>query len=186
MIGSLRGRCSSKLPPQLTVEVGGVGYELEAPMSTFFHLPRRGRGSAADAPGGARGRPRPVRLWQRGERRLFRSLIKVSGVGPKIALALLVRHQRRGFLSVRARAGHRRAHARPGIGRKTAERLDRGDARSPGGSDLTPGERHLRLRLLPAPEAEAYDAPRCAWVPSGGGDTRCSKPPVPVHIQPRN
>ena len=39
MIGSLRGRIASKTPPQLTVDVGGLGYELEAPMSTFFHLP---------------------------------------------------------------------------------------------------------------------------------------------------
>ena len=42
MIGSLRGRIASKTPPQLTVEVGGLGYELEAPMSTFFHLPAVG------------------------------------------------------------------------------------------------------------------------------------------------
>ena len=42
MIGSLRGKIASKTPPQLTVEVGGLGYELEAPMSTFFHLPAVG------------------------------------------------------------------------------------------------------------------------------------------------
>ena len=39
MIGAVRGRIASKTPPQLTVDVGGLGYELEAPMSTFFHLP---------------------------------------------------------------------------------------------------------------------------------------------------
>ena len=90
MIGSLRGRITSKTPPQLTVEVGGVGYELEAPMSTFFHLPAVGQ---------------DVRLLTHfvvredaqllygfateEERRLFRNLLKVSGIGPKIALALL-------------------------------------------------------------------------------------------------
>lgn len=84
MIGSLRGRIASKSPPQLTVEVGGLGYELEAPMSTFFHLPAVGeevrllthlvvREDAHVLYGFATAE----------ERRLFRSLIKVSGVGPK-------------------------------------------------------------------------------------------------------
>jgi len=43
MIGSVRGRIASKTPPQLMVDVGGLGYELEAPMSTFFHLPAVGQ-----------------------------------------------------------------------------------------------------------------------------------------------
>src|SRR5215467_5889269 len=124
MIGSLRGRIASKTPPQLTVDVGGLGYELEAPMSTFFHLPAVGE---------------EVRLLTHlvvredahvlygfateEERRLFRSLIKVSGVGPKIALALL------SGISVNAFAecvvnGDTAALTRiPGVGRKTAERL---------------------------------------------------------------
>jgi Holliday junction DNA helicase RuvA len=124
MIGFLEGRVASKAPPQLTIDVGGVGYELETPMSTFFHLP---------AVGGA------VRLLTHlvvredahvlygfgteEERRLFRSLLKVSGVGPKIALALL------SGLSVEAFercVQHQDAAALtrvPGIGRKTAERL---------------------------------------------------------------
>jgi Holliday junction DNA helicase RuvA len=124
MIGSVRGTIVAKIPPQLTVEVGGVGYELEAPMSTFFLLPAVGQ---------------EVRLLTHlvvredahilyafatdNERRLFRSLIKVSGVGPKIALALLsgisveafglcVQNQDIGALT-----------RVPGIGRKTAERL---------------------------------------------------------------
>jgi len=90
MIGSLHGRITAKAPPQLLLDVGGVGYEIEAPMSTFFHLPAVGH---------------EVRLLTHlvvredahvlygfateEERRLFRSLLKVSGVGPKIALALL-------------------------------------------------------------------------------------------------
>jgi Holliday junction DNA helicase RuvA len=124
MIGSLRGRISSKVPPQLTVDVGGLGYELEAPMSTFFHLPAVGE---------------EVRLLTHlvvredahvlygfateEERRLFRSLIRVSGVGPRIALALL------SGISVSAFAqcvlsGDIAALTRvPGVGRKTAERL---------------------------------------------------------------
>ena len=90
MIGSIRGRIASKTPPQLMVEVAGVGYEIEAPMSTFFLLPSVGeevfllthlvvREDAHILYG----------FGTQDERRLFRSLIKVSGVGPKIALALL-------------------------------------------------------------------------------------------------
>jgi holliday junction DNA helicase RuvA len=124
MIGSIRGRIASKTPPQLMVDVGGIGYELEAPMSTFFLLPSIGE---------------EVRLLTHlvvredahilygfgthDERRLFRSLIKVSGVGPKIALALLSGINVEAFaLCVQSQdiAALTRV---PGIGRKTAERL---------------------------------------------------------------
>jgi len=124
MIGSLRGRIASKSPPQLTVEVGGVGYELEAPMSTFFHLPPAGS---------------EVRLLTHlvvredahvlygfateEERRLFRSLIKVSGVGPKIALALLSGISVSDFYGCVQAQDASSLTRIPGIGRKTAERL---------------------------------------------------------------
>lgn len=124
MIGSLRGRIASKTPPQLTVDVGGLGYELEAPMSTFFHLPPVGEevrllthlvvredahvlyGFATEA-----------------ERRLFRSLIKVSGVGPKIALALLSGISVTAFAECIVREDIAALTRIPGVGRKTAERL---------------------------------------------------------------
>jgi holliday junction DNA helicase RuvA len=124
MIGSLRGRIASKAPPQLTVEVAGVGYELEAPMSTFFHLPAVGaevhllthlvvREDAHMLYGFA----------TEDERRLFRALIKVSGVGPKIALALLSGVSVADFnQSVQAQDISALTRV-PGIGRKTAERL---------------------------------------------------------------
>jgi holliday junction DNA helicase RuvA len=124
MIGSLRGRIVSKTPPQLTVEVAGVGYELEAPMSTFFHLPVLGaevhllthlvvREDAHMLYGFA----------TEDERRLFRALIKVSGVGPKIALALLSGVSVTEFnQSVQAQDISFLTRV-PGIGRKTAERL---------------------------------------------------------------
>jgi holliday junction DNA helicase RuvA len=124
MIGSVRGRISSKTPPQLTVEVGGVGYELEAPMSTFFLLPSVGE---------------EVRLLTHlvvredahilyafatdDERRLFRSLIKVSGVGPKIALALLSGISVEAFALCVQNQDIAALTRVPGIGRKTAERL---------------------------------------------------------------
>lgn len=124
MIGSLRGRITSKVPPQLTVEVGGVGYEVEAPMSTFFHLPNVGEEVKLLTHFVVREDAQLLYGFAtEEERRLFRSLLKVSGVGPKIGLALLsgisveafamcVKNQDVGAL-VRV----------PGVGRKTAERL---------------------------------------------------------------
>jgi len=124
MIGSLRGRITSKTPPQLTVEVGGVGYEVEAPMSTFFQLPSLGeevrllthlvvREDAHVLYGFASGE----------ERRLFRALIKVSGVGPKIALALLSGISVAAFAECVQREDIAALTRIPGVGRKTAERL---------------------------------------------------------------
>jgi Holliday junction DNA helicase RuvA len=124
MIGSLRGRITAKIPPQLTVEVGGLGYELEAPLSTFFHLPAVGaevhllthlvvREDAHVLYGFA----------TEEERRLFRSLIKVSGVGPKIALALLSGISVSAFAECVQREDVAALTRVPGVGRKTAERL---------------------------------------------------------------
>jgi Holliday junction DNA helicase RuvA len=158
MIGSLRGRITSKTPPQLSVEVGGLGYELEVPMSTFFHLPAVGE---------------DVRLLthlvvredahvlygfaSEDERRLFRALIKVSGVGPKIALALLSGISVTAFAECVQREDAAALTRVPGIGRKTADRLivemrDRLAApqSSDGGVAVTaPGA---------SPESEAYGA----------------------------
>jgi Holliday junction DNA helicase RuvA len=124
MIGSIRGRIASKTPPQLMVEVGGVGYEIEAPMSTFFLLPSVGeevfllthlvvREDAHILYG----------FGTHDERRLFRSLIKVSGVGPKIALALLSGISVEAFALCVQNQDIAALTKVPGIGRKTAERL---------------------------------------------------------------
>jgi Holliday junction DNA helicase RuvA len=124
MIGFLRGRLLAKHPPALTVDVNGVGYELEAPMSTFYDLPAAGQevqlfthlvvredaqvlyGFATDA-----------------ERRLFRALLKVSGVGPKIALGILSGISVEGFARCVEAQDAASLVRIPGIGRKTAERL---------------------------------------------------------------
>ncbi len=124
MIGFLRGRLASKHPPQLVVDVGGVGYELEAPMSTFYGLP--GVGAEVSLHTHLVVREDAHVLFGFGserERGLFRELIKVSGVGPRIALAILS--------GVSVDEFHRCVEAEdvaslvrvPGIGRKTAERL---------------------------------------------------------------
>jgi Holliday junction DNA helicase RuvA len=160
MIGSVRGQILSKTPPQLTVEVGGLGYELEAPMSTFFLLPPVGE---------------QVRLLTHlvvredahilyafgteDERRLFRSLIKVSGVGPKIALALLSGISVEGFALCVQNQDIASLTKVPGIGRKTAERLvvEMKDRLGP----ATDGA-HAAIRapagVSASPEAEAFGA----------------------------
>ena len=124
MIGSLRGKIASKAPPQLTVEVGGLGYELEAPMSTFFHLPSVGEEVRLLTHLVVREDAHVLYAFAtEDERRLFRSLIRVSGVGPKIALALLSGISVSAFIEC-VRSEDIAALTRvPGVGRKTAERL---------------------------------------------------------------
>ncbi len=124
MIGSVRGRITAKSPPQVTLETAGIGYELEAPMSTFLHLPAVGvevhllthlvvREDAHVLYGFA----------TEEERRLFRSLIRVSGVGPKIALALLSGISVTAFAQCVREEDVSALTRVPGVGRKTAERL---------------------------------------------------------------
>lgn len=124
MIGSLRGRISAKSPPQLTVEVGGLGYELEAPLSTFFHLPAVGAEVQLLTHLVVREDAHVLYAFAtEEERRLFRSLIKVSGVGPKIALALLSGISVSAFAECVQREDVAALTRVPGVGRKTAERL---------------------------------------------------------------
>ncbi len=144
MIGRLRGRILERRPPFLLLDVNGVGYEIEAPMSTFYVLPE---GEA------------PVTLHTHlairddahvlygfasaADRGLFRALLKVSGVGGKMALAILSGMTASEF-SLTVQAGDVAALTRlPGIGKKTAERLivemrDRLD-KLEGGATVMPG-----------------------------------------------
>jgi Holliday junction DNA helicase RuvA len=124
VIGFVRGKLVIKTPPHLTVDVGGVGYDIEAPMSTFYTLPAVGS---------------DVRLLThlvvredahilygfgtQEERALFRNLLKVSGVGPKIALAILSGVSVEGFASCVKLQDAASLTRIPGVGRKTAERL---------------------------------------------------------------
>ncbi len=124
MIGAVRGRIASKTPPQLTVDVGGLGYELEAPMSTFFHLPAVGEEVRLLTHLVVREDAHVLYAFAtEEERRLFRSLIKVSGVGPKIALALLSGISVQAFVRCVESEDIATLTRVPGVGRKTAERL---------------------------------------------------------------
>lgn len=157
MIGFLNGRIAAKAAPAVTLDVGGVGYELEAPMSTFLNLPAVGatvhlithlvvREDAHILYGFA----------TEEERRLFRNLLKVSGVGPKIALGVLSGMSVEGFTRCVLAEDIALLTRIPGVGRKTAERLiiemrDRVAAMpaAPGQADRPAGG---------GPHSEAFDA----------------------------
>lgn len=124
MIGQLRGRILSKQPPVLLIDVNGVGYEVEAPMSTFYALPEASEevvlhthllvredaqilyGFASDS-----------------DRSLFRSLLKISGVGGKMALAILSSMTASEFAAAVEAGDTAQLTKIPGVGKKTAERL---------------------------------------------------------------
>jgi len=163
MIGRLRGELVHKQAPYLLLDVQGVGYEVAAPMSTFYQLPAVGQqvtlhthliiredlhalyGFATDQ-----------------ERALFRTLIKVSGVGAKLALTILSGISVEAFIQcVRLQDGDSLARL-PGIGKKTAQRLivemrDRlGQAPQGGGADAPPSA--ATVGGHPSPGEEALNA----------------------------
>ena len=160
MIGSVRGRIASKTPPQLMVDVGGIGYELEAPMSTFFHLPGIGEEVALLTHLVVREDAHILYAFgTEAERRLFRSLIKVSGVGPKIALALLSGISVEAFSRCVMNEDITALTKVPGIGRKTAERLVvemRDRLKDPGVPTSVVGA--VSVAVGASPETEAYGA----------------------------
>ena len=124
MIGFLKGRLAVKQPPMLLVDVGGVGYELEAPMSTFYGLPATGETVSLFTHLVVREDAHILYgFGSEGERRLFRGLLKVSGVGPKIALGVLSGASVEDFLRIVEAEDVAMLTRIPGIGRKTAERV---------------------------------------------------------------
>ena len=124
MIGRLRGTLIAKQPPSLVVDVGGVGYELEAPMSTFFDLPEVGREVALFTHYAVKEDTAVLYGFLReGERTLFRALQKVSGIGAKISLAVLSGVSTDEFARLIQRGDIGALTRIPGIGKKTAERI---------------------------------------------------------------
>ncbi len=124
MIGHLRGRLVRKSPPALIVDVNGVGYELEAPMSTFYRLPEVGSDIELHTHLVVREDAHLLYGFAtEDERRLFRDLLRVTGIGPKIGLALLSGIDVDTFMRCVEGQDVDALTRIPGIGRKTAERL---------------------------------------------------------------
>jgi Holliday junction DNA helicase RuvA len=124
MIGQVRGTLLARQVPEILVDVGGIGYEIQVPMTTAYRLPELGqevtllthfvvREDAQQLYGFA----------EAADRRLFRELIKVSGVGPRLALTLLSGMDAADFARCLQRDDITALVALPGVGRKTAERL---------------------------------------------------------------
>lgn len=124
MIGRLRGELLYKKPPQLLIEVAGVGYELEAPMSTFYELPAVGTQVTLHTHFLVRDDAQSLYGFAReAERALFRQLLRVTGVGAKLGLAILSGMDTEAFARAIEQGDVTALMRLPGIGRRTAERL---------------------------------------------------------------
>lgn len=124
MIGRLTGKLIVKQPPWLMVDVHGVGYELEAPMSTFYQLPELQQEVSLHTHLVVREDAQLLYGFaSEAERRWFRSLIKVNGVGAKLALGILSSMGAGDFAQCVRDKETARLVKLPGVGKKTAERL---------------------------------------------------------------
>ncbi len=124
MIGRIAGTLLEKSPPRVLVDAHGVGYELEVPMSTFYNLPALGDGVALLTHFVVREDAQLLfGFLSEQERRTFRELVKVSGVGPRTALAVLSGLSGEELALAVASQSTARLVKVPGIGKKTAERL---------------------------------------------------------------
>ena len=124
MIGFLRGRLMHKAPPQLVLDVQGVGYEVEAPMNTFYDLPALGEEVKLHTHLVVREDAHILfGFATENERLLFRTLIKVNGVGPKLALTILSGQSTEEFYRCVDDNDVKALVRLPGVGQKTAERL---------------------------------------------------------------
>ena len=124
MIGFLRGRLAARQPPTLWLEVGGVGYEIEAPMTTFYDLPAEGGELVLHTHLVVREDAHTLYGFiRRRDRDLFRTLIRITGVGPRLALAILSGMPAAEFVRCVQEGEATALTGIPGIGRKTAERL---------------------------------------------------------------
>jgi holliday junction DNA helicase RuvA len=124
MIGQIRGIILEKQPPQLVVEVHGVGYEIDAPMSTFYQLQEVGQEVSLFTHFVVREDAHHLYgFYTRDERLLFRTLLKVNGVGPRLALTILSSTTPEEFVRCVLNNDTASLVRLPGIGKKTAERL---------------------------------------------------------------
>jgi Holliday junction DNA helicase RuvA len=124
MIGFLRGKLAVKQPPVLLIDVNGVGYEVEAPMTTFYDLPETGSEITLHTHLVVREDAHILfGFLHLSDRALFRALIKISGVGPRMALAILSGMSADAFVRCIQDNNTAALTRVPGVGKKTAERL---------------------------------------------------------------
>jgi Holliday junction DNA helicase RuvA len=124
MIGRLRGVILKKTPPELLLDVNGVGYEVQSPMSTFYVLPEVGQEITIHTHFVVREDAQLLfGFMAESERSLFRTLIKVNGVGPKLALTILSGIEAEQFVYCVQNNDSAALIKLPGVGKKTAERL---------------------------------------------------------------
>ena len=124
MIGRLRGYILEKQPPLVLLEANGVGYEVHMPMTCFYELPELGQEAIVFTQFVVREDAQLLYGFNdKQERALFRELIKVNGVGPKLALAILSGMSAQQFVSAVEREEITTLVKLPGVGKKTAERL---------------------------------------------------------------
>jgi len=124
MIAFLRGRVHDKQPNRVTVDVGGVGYEVHVPLSTFYNVGDEGEEVSLRVY--THVREDALQLYgflTDLERQLFERLIGISGIGPKLAIVVLSGMETRELLTAVQRADVARLTTIPGIGKKTAERI---------------------------------------------------------------
>jgi Holliday junction DNA helicase RuvA len=158
VIGLLRGRLLAKQPPSLLLDVQGVGYEVDAPMTTFYDLPDVGAEVTLHTHLAVREDAHTLYGFLKlSDRNLFRTLLKVNGVGARLALAILSGMETPRFINC-VQEGDTAALVRlPGIGKKTAERLiielrDRLEA-GPGGMSTSTGDAFAAAAASPVEDA---------------------------------
>jgi Holliday junction DNA helicase RuvA len=124
MIGRLRGILLEKQPPEVLLDVSGVGYEVQLPMSSFYSLPELGEEAVVYTHFVVREDAQLLYGFaDKHERAMFRELIKVNGVGPKLALAILSGMSANQFVQCIHNDAVTTLVKLPGVGKKTAERL---------------------------------------------------------------
>jgi Holliday junction DNA helicase RuvA len=124
VIGRLRGKLLEKSPPEIVIECSGVGYEVTLPMTSFYELPEINEEALLYTHFVVREDAQLLYGFaNKVERKLFRLLIKVNGVGPKLALAILSAMSADQFVSCVVHDNLATMVKIPGVGKKTAERL---------------------------------------------------------------
>lgn len=124
MIGRIRGLIIDKQPPEILIEAGGIGYEVQLPMTSFYQLPETGQEATVYTHFVVREDAQLLfGFADRQERALFRELIKANGVGPKLALTILSGMSASQFMQCVSHEDVTSLVKLPGVGKKTAERL---------------------------------------------------------------